>query len=150
MIIFITLNGATTLGITTLSIMTVSIRSFYLTVSIKDTQHSSALLLCLVSLCWVSHFIYYYAECHYAECRSAHLIRVTLLKNDFTYIWLLMTVNKKNICNVAFFYVISKDFICIVAVSLKNLGVNAKKIDKLFLASLFNLVYYLLFTLLPD
>ncbi len=25
-----------------------------------------------VSLCWMSHFIYCYAECHYAECRVAN------------------------------------------------------------------------------
>ncbi len=27
------------------------------------------LLLCRLSLIWVSHFIYYYADCHYGECR---------------------------------------------------------------------------------
>jgi hypothetical protein len=32
----------------------------------NDTQHNNALLLC-----WVSNFIYYYAECHYVECLYA-------------------------------------------------------------------------------
>ncbi len=37
-----------------------------MTVSINDTQRNNALLLCCVS-----HFIYYFAECHYAECHYA-------------------------------------------------------------------------------
>ncbi len=37
-----------------------------MTLSKSDTQHNNAL-----PLCWVSHFIYCYAECHYAECHSA-------------------------------------------------------------------------------
>jgi hypothetical protein len=32
----------------------------------SDAQHNNAL-----PLCWVSHFIYCYAECHYAEYRYA-------------------------------------------------------------------------------
>jgi len=32
----------------------------------RDAQHNNAL-----PLCWVSRFVYCYAECHYAECRSA-------------------------------------------------------------------------------
>ena len=34
--------------------------------SISDTQHNNILILC-----WVSHFIYCYAECHYAACLFA-------------------------------------------------------------------------------
>jgi hypothetical protein len=66
-------DGATTLSIMTLSITTLSMRIFHVTLSICDSQHKrhSALLLGWVSLCWVSHFIYYYAERHYAECRYA-------------------------------------------------------------------------------
>jgi len=37
---------------------TLSIRGLFVTVSINDTEHNNALLLC-----WVSHFIYYFAEC---------------------------------------------------------------------------------------
>ncbi len=29
-----------------------------------NIQHNNA-----VPLCWVPHFVYYYAECHYVECR---------------------------------------------------------------------------------
>ncbi len=36
--------------------------------SISDTKHKNPLQLYRVSLCWVSHFIYYYAEYCYAEC----------------------------------------------------------------------------------
>ena len=35
--------------------------SHHVTVSLNDTQHNNAL-----PLCWVSHFIYHYAECRYA------------------------------------------------------------------------------------
>ena len=34
----------------------------------NDTQHNNTLPLCWMFLCWVSRFIYLYAECHYAEC----------------------------------------------------------------------------------
>ncbi len=39
----------------------------------NDKQHNIniTLPLCLVSLCWVSHFIYYYAEFQNADCRYA-------------------------------------------------------------------------------
>jgi len=40
-------------------------------VLICDTQHNDALTVCWTSLCRVSYYIYYYAECHYAECRRA-------------------------------------------------------------------------------
>ncbi len=42
-----------------------------ITDSINDTQHNNAMLLGWLSSCWVSHFIYCYAECHYTECRYA-------------------------------------------------------------------------------
>ncbi len=46
--------------------MTLSTKKLYVTLSLNDIQHNNAL-----PLCSVSHFIYYYAECHYAECRYA-------------------------------------------------------------------------------
>ncbi len=52
----------------TFSITTLSIRSSYVTLGISDSQHKRPLAL---PLCWVSHFIFYYAECHYAERRYA-------------------------------------------------------------------------------
>ncbi len=52
----------------TFRIMTLSMKGLYATVSINNTQHNNTLPLCLVSLSWVSRFIYYYAECHCAEC----------------------------------------------------------------------------------
>jgi len=48
-----------TLGITALSIRGSNVR-----LSISDIQHKNAMLLC-----WMWHFIYYYAKCCYAECR---------------------------------------------------------------------------------
>ncbi len=46
--------------------MTVSIKGLFVTLSIHDTQHYNALLLCQVS-----RFISCYAECHFAECHYA-------------------------------------------------------------------------------
>jgi hypothetical protein len=48
---------------------TLSIKGLYVTLSINDTEHNTALRYTL-------HFIYWYAECHYAkyryaECRGA-------------------------------------------------------------------------------
>ncbi len=37
-----------------------------MTLTISDIQHINDL-----PLIWVSHFIYYFSECHYAECRYA-------------------------------------------------------------------------------
>ncbi len=62
------IEGAMTLSITTLSIMTLSIKGLYMTLNKNDTQHSNALPLCWMSLCWVSRFIYCFTECLYAEC----------------------------------------------------------------------------------
>jgi len=73
-------GGTTTLGIITLSLMTHNIKSFYVTLSISDSQHNNALLLCWVSLCCVSHFIYFNAECCYAECRIA-VCHITIMLN---------------------------------------------------------------------
>jgi len=67
------IKGAATLSITILSITTLSIKGLHVTLSISDTQHNNALPLCWVLLCWVSRFIYYYAEFLYAECRGAEL-----------------------------------------------------------------------------
>jgi len=39
-----------------------------LTLSQSDTLHNYPLSFWWVSSCWVSHFIYCYAECHYGEC----------------------------------------------------------------------------------
>ncbi len=44
-------------------VLTLSTKGLFATLSINDTQHSSTL-----QLCWVSCFIYCYAQCHYAEC----------------------------------------------------------------------------------
>jgi hypothetical protein len=63
--------GATTLSITAFSITTLSKWGLHVTLSISDTQHNNALPLYWMSLCSVSCFIYYYAECHHAECRYA-------------------------------------------------------------------------------
>jgi hypothetical protein len=46
--------------------------SALMTLSINDTQHNNNLhsvALCLGSFCWVSRFIYFYAEWRNAECR---------------------------------------------------------------------------------
>jgi hypothetical protein len=55
---------------TTFSIMTLSIKGLLETLSITELH---AVPLCWVLWCWLSRFIYYYAECHYAECRGAAL-----------------------------------------------------------------------------
>jgi hypothetical protein len=46
-------NGATTLSVTTFRIMTFSIRSFYVTLSISDSQHkqNSIIMLCYYAVC---------------------------------------------------------------------------------------------------
>jgi len=62
----ITTFSITTFSITTFSITKLSIKGLHVTLSISDTHHNSTLLLCRVS-----HFIYYYAECHHAVCRYA-------------------------------------------------------------------------------
>jgi hypothetical protein len=36
----------------------------------NDTQYIDTLPLCRMSLCWVSWFIYWNAECRYAECHN--------------------------------------------------------------------------------
>ncbi len=64
-------SGATTLSITTFSIVTLSVKGMSLTLDINVTQHYNALPLCSVYLCLVSHFVYWYAECHFAECCGA-------------------------------------------------------------------------------
>ncbi len=48
---------------TTFSLMTLSIKGLHVALSMNDTQHINAPLLCLLS-----GFIYYYAECLYNEC----------------------------------------------------------------------------------
>jgi hypothetical protein len=53
-----------TLSQTTFSIMTLCIKAFFAT--LRNIQHIINLLVC-----WVSFFIYCYAECLYAECRYA-------------------------------------------------------------------------------
>ncbi len=58
--------GATTLSIMTFSINTLSIKNLVLTFCRNDPQHSNTL-----TFCWVSRFMYCFAECHYAECRYA-------------------------------------------------------------------------------
>ncbi len=44
-----------------------------------DIQHNDAHHNIALPLCRVSHFIYYYAECHYAECRYAECCSAALL-----------------------------------------------------------------------
>jgi hypothetical protein len=90
-------KGATTLSITTrsitrlsinglletFSIMAINIRTLTITTLYHYTECrilfivmsnvsmlsvAFHLLLCWMSLCWVWHFIYCYAECHYAKC----------------------------------------------------------------------------------
>jgi hypothetical protein len=60
------LNGATTLGTTTFNIMILSINGLYVTLSLNDSRHNNAM-----PLYRVSHYINYYAECHYADCYYA-------------------------------------------------------------------------------
>ncbi len=49
-------------GTMPLRITTFSIKGLLATHSINKAQHNNALLLCRVSLCWVSHFVYCHAE----------------------------------------------------------------------------------------
>ncbi len=58
---------ALSLGVITLSIKTFSIKGIEPNDSINDTQHNNNLPLYWVSLCWVPHFIYCSAECHFDE-----------------------------------------------------------------------------------
>jgi hypothetical protein len=62
--------GDTTLGIMTYSIMTYRIKAYLATLGICEiqnkwhfceTQHNNNLLLCWAPLCWMSHFIHFYA-----------------------------------------------------------------------------------------
>jgi hypothetical protein len=67
----INILDATKFSITTFSIMTLNLKSLFVTVvSLNFIQHNWPLALKTyrVPLCWVSRFIYCYAECHYAEC----------------------------------------------------------------------------------
>ncbi len=66
---YLTFYCTTTLNITTFSMITLSIKGLYVTLSICDIQHNNALPLWWLSLFWVSHFIYDYAECCYDEYR---------------------------------------------------------------------------------
>ncbi len=49
------------LSLTTFSIMTLCLKCLLVTLSINDAQHNNK------AICWVSLFIYFYAECHYAK-----------------------------------------------------------------------------------
>jgi hypothetical protein len=79
-------NGAMTFSIMTFSIMTfsimtfnkmaLSIKSLLVTFSNNEIQHNKTL-----PKCWVSHFIYCYAERNYVECRYAECCGA--LKNKF-------------------------------------------------------------------
>ncbi len=73
--------GATTFSIMTLNIMTfstmtlnvltVSMNGLYVTLSIIQTEHnwhSAHQSSFWALLCWMPHFVYCYAECHYVEC----------------------------------------------------------------------------------
>jgi len=67
-------EGATALSKTTFIITTLSIKGLFEKFSLidiqhKNIQHNNTLPLYSISLCWVSLFIYCYAECHYAVCR---------------------------------------------------------------------------------
>ncbi len=80
-----TKKGTMALSTTTFSITILSIMSFKVTRSISDSQHNDTKHNNVLLLCWVSHFIYCYAECgilftvmlsvafiyYYAECRYA-------------------------------------------------------------------------------
>jgi hypothetical protein len=83
------MDGATTLSIMTFCLMALSTNSLFVTLSIYNTQHYSALPLCSVSRVIYGYAKYHYAECHYAvfhyakchyvachyaECRVAQLI----------------------------------------------------------------------------
>ncbi len=57
-------------GATTLRIMTLSKTTF----SINDPRQNNAL-----PSCWVSYFVYYYAEFHYAECRILSIIMLNFI-----------------------------------------------------------------------
>ncbi len=76
----------------TLSTMPLSIKGLYVTLSIDDTQHAYAL-----PLCSVSHFMYYYAECHYADfhyadCRDATYNSIAVIYScNFLYYWQLVS-----------------------------------------------------------
>ncbi len=65
-------GGATTFSIMTFSITTLDIIGLVEKLSKNDThhkwRHNNALPLCWMSLCWVLHFIYCYAECWVFWC----------------------------------------------------------------------------------
>jgi hypothetical protein len=54
---------------------------------ISDIQQNDTHLNNALTLCWVSHFIYYYAECRYAECSRAfrHVSKRLDIKNTLAY-----------------------------------------------------------------
>ncbi len=66
-------KGATALSTMTLSMMTVTHHKML----IWDSQIVNAMVLCCVSLFWVSRFIHHYAEWHYAECQILFILMLT-------------------------------------------------------------------------
>jgi hypothetical protein len=50
------------------------------TLSINESQNNSVL-----PLCWVSPFVYYYAEFHYADCRYAECRYAEFRYAEFRY-----------------------------------------------------------------
>ncbi len=56
-------QGTRTLSKTIISTMTLTIKVLFETLRINGTQHNNNL-----SLCWVVHFTYCYAECQYVKC----------------------------------------------------------------------------------
>ncbi len=65
--------GAETPRITTFSRTTLSMKGLFETLKRNDTKHKWSSITTCVLLCWMPHFIYCYAECHYPECHGALL-----------------------------------------------------------------------------
>jgi hypothetical protein len=91
----------------TFSIITLSIKGLYVTLSICDIQHNNAMSIGWLSLCWVSHFIYdygecHYAECHYDECRGALFTSILIFVSY--HLRVLVTVNHSKPCLIGLRY----------------------------------------------
>ncbi len=90
-----------TFSIMPLSITTLSIKGLHVTFIINYTQRNNAL-----PLCWVSSFIYRFAECHYAECHYAECRAALQIAKGYDHIRIFPIFSnchcwgQQQICNV--------------------------------------------------